>query len=436
MSATPFGYQFRKQYFTYLDSEVNLLNHGSFGTTPAVVVEAAKRALEEQERYPDASFFCSHLGDYTRYLQIVSEYLGLEYKNCAFVTNATTGVNAVLRSIPFNFQEDKILFHSTTYGACANTVKFLHDYFGLQYDVVDINYPCEDEIVVKDFQARLQTKEYKVCLFDMVTSQPGVKLPYEELIKLCKKYGTWSLIDGAHAAGQIDFTFINELKPDFLTTNLHKWLSCPKSVALLYVDPKHHAMIQTFPVSHNYIAPSCQYIEGDDEHNSNLLINKFAFVGTASYTSYFAVEEAVKFRRDACGGEENIRKYQWQLQEEAIPRILEIFGKGSSILDNSTKTLRVPGLFCVELPIPSHLGYLVEKMFSDRKYFLQYKGKVDSLMFQQKTYAPFQINNGHLFIRFSAQVFNERSDYEKGAPIIKEIFYRVLNEDDAEFKQL
>lgn len=430
MNTVPFGHEFKAKYFTYLDSEVTLLNHGSFGTTPTMVLDAAKKSLEEHEKYPCRDYFLTFIEEYKRQLQLVAKYLDLEYKNCAFVTNATTGVNTVLRSIPFNFSKDKILFHSTTYGACANTVKFLHDYFGLQYDVIDINYPCGNDVIVQDFEKRLQTKEYKVCLFDMITSQPGATLPYKELIQLCRKYGTWSLVDGAHAAGQVDFAFVNELKPDFLTTNLHKWLSCPKSVALLYVDPKHHVMIQTIPISHNYTAPACQYVEGDDGHNSNILVNKFAFIGTVSYSSYFAVEEALKFRKDICGGEEKIREYQWDLQEAAIPKILEVFGQGSVLLENSTNSLRSPGLFCIELPIKSECQHLIEKMSTDRIYFLNFKSKCDKIMLAEyKCYAPFQINNSHLFIRFSVQVFNEPSDYEKGAAIIKDIIYGVLEEE-------
>ena len=430
MSSIPFGHQFKDKYFGYLDPEVTLTNHGSFGTTPGIVVDAAKRALERHEKYPCRDALYTVTDEYKRQLKLVAGYLGLEYLNCAFVTNATTGVNTVLRSIPFDFQKDKVLFHSTTYGACANTVKFLHDYFGLQYDVVEINYPCEDDSVLEAFEAKLKTKEYKLCLFDLISSHPGVTIPYKGIIELCHKYDTWSLIDGAHSAGQVHLKFINELKPDFFTTNLHKWLYCPKSVALLYVDPKHHAMIQTMPISHNYSSPDCQYIEGDDEHNANLLINKFAFVGTASYASYMACEVALTFRKEICGGEDKIRQYQFQLQEEAIPKVLEVFGEGSKLLENSTKTLRPPGLFCVELPIPEDLKFLVTKMTADPVFFAKFKASCEkTAVFDHKCHAPFTLNNNHIFVRFSVQVFNEVQDYEKAAAVVKGIIYENLRKE-------
>lgn len=426
----PFGHEFKAKYFSYLDPSVILLNHGSYGTTPSPVIDAQKLAVEEHEIYPCRYEYYDVIDEYKQNLENVCDYLDLDYHNCALVANATTGVNTVLRSIPFDFANDRVLFHSTTYGACANVVKFLHDYYGLKYDVVPINYPCNDDKILADFESFLKEKEYKLCLFDMITSQPGATLPYKELTKLCKKYSTWSLIDGAHAAGQVDLSFINELKPDFLTTNLHKWLSCPKSVGLLYVDPIHHALIQTLPVSHNYSSPYCQLKDGDIEHNRNIMFYKFAFIGTAGYSSYFSVSAAIKFRKEICGGESTIRKYQTDLQALAIPKILESFGKGALLLENDTKTIRCPGLFCVELPIPDEYQGILKKMNDSTEYFSEFKGKCDKIsIFEKKCYAPFQVNNNHLFVRFSVQIFNELKDYENGSKIIKEVIFRVLKSE-------
>lgn len=430
MSTIPFGYEFKTKYFSYLDPSVILLNHGSYGTTPSSVIDKQKSLVESHEVYPCRHQYFEVIEEYKHQLEVLANYLGLDYYNCAVVENATTGVNTVLRSIPFDFKKDKVLFHSTTYGACANVVRFLHDYYGLQYDIVSINYPCSNDKIVSDFESFLEKDKYKLCLFDMITSQPGATLPYKELIELCHVYDTWTLVDGAHAAGQVDLSFINELKPDFLTTNLHKWMSCPKAVALLYVDPKHHAMIQTLPISHNYSAPSCQYKENDAEHNKNILVNKFAFIGTANYSSCFAIEDAIKFRKDVCGGEDNIRKYQWALQEKVIPKILDIFGEGSALLENDTNTLRSPGMFCISMAVPDRFKPLLKRMGEDSGYFAEFKLKCDKIaIFEEKCYAPFVVNNGHLFVRFSVQIFNEERDYEKGAVIIRDTILGVFDSE-------
>lgn len=428
----PFGSSFRKEYFTLLEPDVVPVNNGSYGTTPTCVIEKQKKICEEQERYPDRNQYFDVYGAYKEEVKSLGDYLGLDYHNLALVANATTGVNTVLRSIPWNFSQDKVLFHSTSYGACSNTIKFLGTYYGLQYDVIELSYPLEDTDLLAKFEEKLSTNEYKLCMFDMITSMPGVKLPYEELTKLCKKYNTWSLLDGAHAAGQLDLTFLDRLQPDFMTTNLHKWLSAPKSCAMLYVNPKHHGMIQSLPVSWNFGAAACAPIENpatpeDKKHNEDVLLNKFYFIGTASYAQYFSVSDAIEFRSKVCGGEDNIRNYQIGLQDKAIDLILKKFGPKSLLLENSTNTLRSPGLFNVSIPLDSKFQPVLDKMALDFNYFRSVKQACDKKMiFENKAYAPYQYHNGKLWVRFSVQIFNELNDYEIAADSVQKVVDEVF----------
>ncbi|SCW01406.1 LAFE_0D11870g1_1 [Lachancea fermentati] len=431
----PFGYQFKQKYFTLLDPEVTLVNHGSYGTTPACVIERQKELCEAHEKYPDRFQAYEVEGEYRKQVELLGKYLNVDYHNLALVTNATTGVNLVLRSIPWNFSKDKVLFHSTTYGACGNTVKFLNKYFNLQYDVVDLEYPMEDAEVLRRFEEKLATGNYKLCLFDMITSMPGVKLPYEEIISLCKMYDTWSLLDGAHAAGQVDLDFIDRLQPDFLTTNLHKWLSVPKACGMLYVNPKHQGMVQSMPVSWNFGADVSVPIENpsspqEEAHNRDIMLNKFWFIGTASYCQYLCIEEALRFRSEDCGGEENIRRYQYTLQKSAIKTIQKVFGPGAELLQNSTGTLNPPGLFNVSLPIEPKYQEILNRMANDFHYFRRVKFACDKKTIGvNKAYAPFQIHNGKLWVRFSVQIFNEVQDYEIGAKSVKSVVEDVFEKE-------
>ncbi|CEP62765.1 uncharacterized protein LALA0_S06e03290g [Lachancea lanzarotensis] len=434
MAFPEFGHAFKSQYFSLLDPEVTLVNHGSFGTTPTCVVEKQKQLCEDAERYPDKYLTDEVEVLYKRQIRLLADYLKLDWRNLALVTNATVGVNTVLRSIPWNFSKDKVLIHSTGYEACGNTVKFLSEYFNLQYDVIDLTYPIEDEKVLEAFEDKLSTGEYRLCLFDMISSMPGVQLPYQDLIKLCQKYNTLSLLDGAHAAGQVDLQFLDELQPDFMTTNLHKWLSVPKSCALLYVNRKHHATIQTMPISWNFSAEACRAIENPQtvaeiEHNDLLMHNKFFFVGTISYSTYLCIEEALKFRQSICGGEERIRRYQWELQDAAVKAVTLALGSGSRLLQNSTNTLTTPGLFNVSLPLDAKYLSAQQKLSTDFHRFRRFKARCDVLTRSKKAYAPFYFHGDELWIRFSAQIFNEVEDYVLAAKIVKAIIYENLDEE-------
>lgn len=341
-------------------------------------------------------------------------------------------MNAILRSIPWEFSKDKVLFHSTTYGACGNTVRFLTDYFKLSHDVVELQYPMDDDEVIAQFEKKLSTGEYKLCLFDMISSMPGVKIPYERLIMLCQKYNVWTLLDGAHAAGLVDLNFLDRLKPDFMTSNLHKWLFVPRPCAMLYVNPKHHALIQTFPVSWSYGMKLLESPSTPDEikHNENLLLNKFSFVGTVSYVQMLCVEKAIKFRLEMCGGESSIRQYQRDLQIEAIRRVKDVFGPAAELLENSANSLTSPGMFNISLPVSKKYSFLLAHFQKDLASFRKFKHKCDEKMLtQNKACAPFIVHNNKIWVRFSVNVYNEADDYLKGAKSVKAVTEEFLEEE-------
>lgn len=429
-----FGHEFRRKHFTLLDPSVILLNHGSFGTTPTCIIEKQNEVSLRHEWYPDyfETFEVEEL--YRKQIQSLSDYINVDARNMALVTNATTGVNTVIRSIPWNFSEDKVLFHSTAYEACKNTIKFMAEYFGLQYDVVELNYPLDDDEVLSKFEEKLSNKKYRLCMFDMISSMPAVMLPYKDLIKMCQKYDTMSLLDGAHAAGQVSLQFLDELQPDFMTTNLHKWLSVPKACALLYVNKKHHGMIQTLPISWNYSSDSCQpraqpkTVE-DRTHNDNLLHNKFWFIGTCNYSQYLCISEAIRFRKEVCGGEDCIRSYQEKLQKKAISAVIKEFGPGSVLLQNEGNSLVSPGLFNISLRLGDKYKQLEEKLINDFNYFKKMRVLCARLTMERKAYIPFFYHNEKLWVRFSVQIFNEIEDYVIGARIFKDTLIEVYDRE-------
>ncbi|KAL6947047.1 hypothetical protein ACO0QE_001905 [Hanseniaspora vineae] len=414
-----FGHEFRQKYYTEQEEDTVLISHGSYGTTPSMVIEEQTKIVKEHEKYPERFVIYTSVEKYKQQVQTLASYLELEdiWKSIVLVTNTSTGINTVLRSYPWKFGTDKILLHSNSFKACKNTVEFLHDYYGLQYEIIPISYPIEDHDVVAKFKEKLQTGEFTMCMFDTVCSIPGVKMPYEELTRLCNKYDVLSLIDAAHGAGLLDLTFIKTCKPTFLVSNLHKWLSVPKSCAMLYVDAKFHKVIQTLPVSSNYrLQPS---------QPDMLLIEKFARAGTISYASYLCTEKAIEFRSQICGGETAIRKYQQHLRDAAALKVIDcwrgISSDKANLLENSTKSLSPPGIFSIRFPVDKEKYNVVyTKMVSDQSYYSTLNKKyLNMVILKHKTFAPFFVHNKDIYVRFCVQMFNEIDDYVIGAKTIR-----------------
>src|SRR2546426_7385067 len=106
-----------------LDPGVIFLNHGSFGACPAEVLrhQAALRAEMEAEPVRFLSRELDGRLDAAR--ARLAAFVGADPADLAFVVNATSGVNAVLRSAVLA-PGDELVTTDHAYKACQNALEF------------------------------------------------------------------------------------------------------------------------------------------------------------------------------------------------------------------------------------------------------------------------------------------------------------------------
>ena len=222
-SSTQFGHGMRSHF--QFDPSYRPLNHGSYGTYPLQVRERLHWCQALSESRPDAFFRQIMPRELDASRAAIAKFLGVNVAECVFIPNATTGVNTVLRSLVFN-EGDVIVHFSTIYGGCHKTVEYLKETTKLDNSIIDIVYPIGDDEVLTKFQKRVaelkqEGKCPKVALFDTVGSMPGVRVPWERLVQICREEGVLSLVDGAHGVGHLDLN-LADAKPDFFVSNCHK----------------------------------------------------------------------------------------------------------------------------------------------------------------------------------------------------------------------
>lgn len=233
-----------------LDPEILFLNHGSFGACPRAVLDVQSELRARLEREPVFFFMRQLEGLLDAAREEVAAFVGARPDDMGFVRNATTGVNAVLRSLRLQ-PGDEILVTNHGYNACTNVARHVAERAGARVVVASFPFPLasEDEVALAVLGAA--TEHTRLVLLDHVTSPTGLVLPIARLVRALDERGIDTLVDGAHAPGMLDLD-VSALGAAWYTANFHKHTCAPKGAAMLWARPDKQEDLHPAVISHGY----------------------------------------------------------------------------------------------------------------------------------------------------------------------------------------
>jgi isopenicillin-N epimerase len=211
------------------------LNHGSYGACPAPVFERYQQLQRELERNP-VEFLARRFHELTADARAaLAAFVGARADDLVFVPNATSGLNAVIRSLRLQ-PGDEVLTTKHEYGAVTRTWEFAG---------ATLVYAEPDRL------ADAIGPRTKAVSVSHITSPTALVLPVEEICAAAREAGVLSIVDGAHVPGQLPLD-LARLGADVYTGNCHKWLCAPKGSAFLWARPEHQHWIDPLVVSWGY----------------------------------------------------------------------------------------------------------------------------------------------------------------------------------------
>lgn len=287
-----------------LDRSVLYLNHGSYGACPTAVLAAQTRLRLQLESEP-VDFLSLALPSGLRTVrEALAHFLGADDQDLVFVPNATTGVNAVLHSLPLE-PGDELLVTDHTYAACRKSIDFVAARSGAHVVVAHLPFPVRSEEQIVAALLTCVSPQTRLALLDHVTSPTALVMPLARLVRELQDRDVDCLIDGAHAPGMVPVE-LNELGAAYYTGNAHKWLCAPKGAAFLHARRDRQATLHPTVISHGY--PGGFQAE-------------FDWTGTFDPTPWLCIGESLRYLRDLLPGgwaELMARNHELALQARTV----------------------------------------------------------------------------------------------------------------------
>ena len=267
-----------------LDPDVVFLNHGSFGACSHPVFGAYQAWQAELERQP-VEFLGRRFNELMRSArESLAAYVGADADDLVYVPNATTGLNIVARSLPLQ-PGDQVLSTDHEYGALDRTWRFVCQKRGASYVNRPIPVPVGSRDQVVETLWAGVTERTRVLFLSHITSPTALILPIAELVRGARERGIITVIDGAHAPGQIPVD-LRALGAGFYAGNCHKWMCAPKGSAFLYASREAQALLEPLVVSWGWESEAPGPSRFVDEHE---------WQGTRDIAAYLSVPDAIAF---------------------------------------------------------------------------------------------------------------------------------------------
>ncbi|MBC7171170.1 MAG: aminotransferase class V-fold PLP-dependent enzyme [Polyangiaceae bacterium] len=323
--------------------------------------------------------------------------IGASVDDVVFTSNATSGVNAVLRSRRWS-PGDVVLTTNQDYVGCRSALLEIASRERLEVRVVALPFPLHDPGVFEQRLLDAVDSRVRLALIDHVTSATGLVLPIAPVVSELESRGVEVLVDGAHAPGMVPLD-LDALGASYYAGNAYKWLCAPKGTGLLHVrrDRQANLVPGTISVGTRFPRPG-----------RNTFHERFDWPGTTDPTAWLSLPTAIGFLEDVLpGGMEAVRSQNRALVLEGRAMLLELFESEPPAPESwigSMASLPLPPRFTVlaDDPAGSPLSPLVRRLADDHGVEV-----------------PIARLDNQWILRISAQIYNSPDQYKYLADVLQ-----------------
>lgn len=374
----------------YLDDEVVFLNHGSFGACPIPVLQRQDEYRKQMESQPVKFMVRDFEEMMWNSKESLANFIGAKAEDLVFVPNATIGASTILNSLNFE-SGDELLTTNHGYGACINALRYFGEKQNAQVVIAEVPFPVVSSEEILEAVLSKVSARTKLVMIDYISSPTGIIFPVKKIVDALNQKGIDCLVDGAHAPGQVALD-TDSIGASYFIGNCHKWICSPKGSGFIHVRKDRQHLIHPLSVSHNYDKP---------RSSEQLWSSNFFWPGTADYTAYLCVKDAIGFMGSLFpGGWNELMQHNRELCRKGREIVSDKTGLKLTVPEEMIANLAAFDLGKTDFP-DSNFNYispLWEKLYSEFRIELPV--------------LPWNRNNPRLLLRFSAQCYNSIEQYE------------------------
>jgi isopenicillin-N epimerase len=426
-----------------IDAGLTFLNHGSFGAALRVVFDEQTVWRRRIEADPIELLGRRRAELVEAAKRPVGDWLGMRAEDFGLVTNATEGINCVLRSLEFA-PGDELVTTSHVYNAVRQAMKYAAQRSGATYREIEVPVPVDSPEAVERAvldglgqppQQRGQSHSpsqasenrdspRRLLVIDHVTSPTALVMPIENIIAGCAKRGVDVLVDGAHGPGMLAMD-IGKLAPAYYAGNLHKWTCAPKGCGFVWVRPDRRAIQPPEAVSKlsgrrgqsHFLPRSPENWDSPRQFRSKIhplvishhfeqgMAKEFSWQGTRDISAWLAAPLAIEYFAEL--GWERVMAHNHAMAVWVQQMLCERW--------NVTPISPADGTMLgamATVALPAALQRLTENELGELQQRLHDEQRVEGALLRWA---------GRNYVRPCCQIYNVAEEYERLGEILKEV---------------
>src|SRR5918993_634209 len=263
-----------------VDRTIDNLEAGYWGLMATPVADDYIRHVERVNR--ENSYYArrNYPADLTAVRARVASFLKVDPEEIAFTRSATESLQCLISGYNRLKPGDAVLYADLDYPAMQNAMKWLADRRGVKVIRFAIPEPATHDSVIAAYTAALEKNpDVRLVLLTHVSNKTGLVLPVAAITALARARAADTIVDAAHAIGQMDVT-VPDIGADFVGFNLHKWIGAPLGVAAFYIKKSRFADVDRWM---------------GEEPSGTDNISTRVHTGTTNFAAFLTIPSAIDF---------------------------------------------------------------------------------------------------------------------------------------------